>query len=111
MRNAALLSFAAWLAFAQDGNAPNFRTGISLVQLNAEVTAADGRLLTGFSKDDFRVLDEGVEQPIVQFAWDDEPLDLILLFDISGSMKPKVQEVAAAAREGVRELRPGDRDL
>ena len=38
-----------------------------------------------------------------------KPLDLILLFDVSGSMRPKVQEVAAAAREGVQELRRGDR--
>jgi VWFA-related protein len=45
----------------------------------------------------------------VQFSWDEEPLDLILLFDVSGSMRPKVQQVAAAARQGVEELRRGDR--
>ena len=55
------------------------------------------------------MLDEGKEQPILHFSAGEEPLDLILLFDVSGSMRPKVQEVAAAAREGVQELRPGDR--
>src|SRR5215475_6441274 len=107
MRVGVILGLAVWAAFSQD--APTFRTGVALVQVEAEVTAADGRLLTGFSKDDFRILDEGVEQPIAQFSWDEEPLDLILLFDISGSMRPKVQQVAAAARQGVQELKAGDR--
>jgi VWFA-related protein len=82
---------------------------VALVQVEAEVTAPDGRLLTGFQKEDFRLLDEGVEQPVAEFSWDEEPLDLILLFDVSGSMRPKVQQVAAAARQGVGELRKGDR--
>jgi VWFA-related protein len=107
MRAFAILGLAVWAAICQE--APTFRTGIALVQIEAEVTAADGRILTGFTKDDFRVLDDGVEQPITQFSWDEEPLDLILLFDISGSMRPKVQQVAEAARQGVAELRPGDR--
>ncbi len=90
-------------------NAPTFRTAISLVHVDAEVTAADGRILDGLKKDDFQVFDEGKPQNIVQFSEGEEPLDLILLFDVSGSMRVKVAEVAAAARQGVRELRPGDR--
>jgi VWFA-related protein len=105
MRLAAVLLFACGV-YAQD--TPVFRTDISLVHVDAEVTAADGRILTGFSKEDFRVLDEGKEQPVLYFSAGQEALDLILLFDVSGSMRPKVEEVAAAAREGVRELRQGD---
>ncbi len=101
-----LLTCLSW-AFAQE--APTFKTGISLVHVDAEVTAADGSILTGFHKSDFRVLDEGKEQPIVQFSEGEEALDLILLFDVSGSMRPKVAEVAAAAHQGMQELRPGDR--
>jgi VWFA-related protein len=71
--------------------------------------AGDGRMLTGFTKEDFRVFDHGKEQPIAHFSAGEVPLDLILLFDISGSMKPKVELVASAAREGMAELRPGDR--
>jgi VWFA-related protein len=106
MRFTALLAFAA-AAAAQE--TPTFRTGVSLVHVDAEVAAADGRILTGFTKNDFRVLDQGKEQPILHFSSGEDPLDLILLFDISGSMKSKVQEVAVAAREGVQELRDGDR--
>src|SRR3954466_10652032 len=94
-------------ALAQD--APIFKTAVSLVHVDAEVTAQDGRVLDGFTKDDFRIFDEGKPQPIVNFSAGEEALDLILLFDVSGSMRPKIAEVAAAAREGVQELRKGDR--
>lgn len=106
MRLLLLLTFLSW-AFAQES--PTFRTGVSLVHVDAQVTEADGRLLDGFSKDDFRILDEGKPQPIAQFATGQESLDLILLFDVSGSMKEKVAEVAKAARQGMQELRHGDR--
>jgi VWFA-related protein len=99
--------FLAAVAFAQ--TAPVFRAGLSLVHVDAEVIAPDGRILTGFSKDDFRVLDQGTPQPLVNFSAEENPLDLILLFDISGSMRPVVERVAAAARQGLRELRSGDR--
>ena len=111
MRMVWALLLAAALAPAQDKAQDKavFHAGIALVHVDAEVTAADGRILTGFTRDDFRVFDEGKEQPILQFATEEEPLDLILLFDISGSMRAVVQRVAEAAREGFRELRAGDR--
>jgi VWFA-related protein len=106
------MRFTALLLLALASGAqetPTFKTRVSLVHVDAEVVGEDGRIVTGFTKDDFRVLDQGKEQPILHFSSGEDPLDLILLFDISGSMKPKVQEVAAAAREGVQELRQGDR--
>jgi VWFA-related protein len=78
------------------------------VHADAEVVE-DGRILTGFTKDDFRILDEGKSQPIVQFSAGEEALDLILLFDISGSMRAAVSKVAAASHQALQELRQGDR--
>ena len=69
----------------------------------------NGRILTGFTKDDFRVLDEGKPQPIAQFSAGEQALDLILLFDISGSMRVVVSAVASASRQALQELRSGDR--
>ena len=86
-----------------------FRTGVALVHVDAEVTDHEGRILAGLTKDDFRVFDEGKEQTITGFSADLEPLDLILLFDISGSMRAVVQRAAEGAREGLAELRAGDR--
>jgi len=96
-------------AFAPAQDRAVFRTGVSLVHVDAEVVSRDGRILNGFVKDDFRVLDEGKPQTIVSFSAEEEPLDLILLFDISGSMRAVVEGVAAAAHQGLRELRQGDR--
>ena len=64
---------------------PTFRADVSLVHVDAEVLE-DGRVLTGFGKDDFRILDEGKPQTVLHFSAGEQALDLILLFDISGSM-------------------------
>lgn len=87
---------------------PTFRAEVDLLHVDAEVME-DGRVLTGFGKDDFRILDEGKPQPVLHFSAGDQPLDLILLFDVSGSMGLVVTAVAAAAHQGLQELRAGDR--
>lgn len=107
MRLLAALLLTIALAPAQDDTV--FRAGVALVHVDAQVTGPDGRILTGFTKDDFRVFDDGKEQAIVNFSAEEQPLDLILLFDVSGSMRPVVERVAASARQAFQELRPGDR--
>ena len=86
-----------------------FRAGVSLVRVDTEAAAEDGRIIGNLRKEDFRVFDNGKEQTIVHFAAAEEPLDLILLFDISGSMKAVLEKVAGAAHEGLQALQPGDR--
>jgi VWFA-related protein len=86
-----------------------FQSGISLVHVDAEVLSSDNRILTGFSKQDFRIFDDGHEQPILNMLREEQPLDLILLFDISASMRGVVREVASAADTGLQQLRTGDR--
>jgi VWFA-related protein len=106
MRLAAIGIACALLASAQE--TPQFRSDVALVHVDVEVT--DGtRTLDGFHKDDFAVKDKGAPQSILYFSQDEEPLDLILLFDVSGSMKTSVERVAASAHTALAELRPGDR--
>ena len=107
-----LVRILAWIAggtlvcSAQD--TPLFRTDISLVRVDAEVT--DGtQLLAGLHKEDFLIKDNGQPQPILYFSQDVLPLDLILLFDISGSMRPNVQKAAVTARVALAELHRADR--
>jgi VWFA-related protein len=91
---------------AQEGTV--FKTGVSLVHVDAEVT--DGtRLLTGFHKEDFQVSDNGSPQKILYFSAEETPLDVILLFDISGSMQPKLEKLATSAHAALAQLRKGDR--
>ncbi len=102
----ALLIFAT-LACPQDD--PVFRSGVSLVRVDAQATDSTGALVEGLTKDDFRVLDEGAPQTLVNFSFAQEPLDLILLFDTAGSMHSKLLEVVRATQLGFNELRKGDR--
>jgi VWFA-related protein len=103
------LAFMAACLVLQAQEEVTFRAGVSLIHVDAEVASADGRLIAGLKKGDFRVLDNGKPQEIVQFSSDEEPLDLVLLFDVSGSMRAVVQAVAVAAHQGLEELRQGDR--
>jgi VWFA-related protein len=85
-----------------------FKTGVSDVRVDVQVT--DGsQLIKDLTKDDFAVTDEGQPQSIVSFAHGDEPVTLILLLDISGSMQKYIDEIATEARESLEHLRPGDR--
>jgi lipid-binding SYLF domain-containing protein len=92
-----------FVAALQAQTTPTFRTEVTLVHADAEVVE-NGRILNGFTKSDFRILDEGKPQPIVQFSAGEEALDLILLFDISGSMQFVVSQVAAASRQAFQEI-------
>ncbi len=100
--------FALGLACLSLAQEPVFRADLSLVHVDAEVT--DGtRTLTGFHKEDFVVKDNGRPQPILYFSEDVEPLDLILLFDVSGSMRTNLEGVAVSSSTALAELRQGDR--
>jgi VWFA-related protein len=89
------------LAIAQESTV--FKTSVSLVHVDAEVT--DGtRLLAGLHKEDFQVFDNGAPQTILYFSHEETPLDLILLFDISGSMMPKLKKLAASAHASLAQL-------
>lgn len=94
---------SAWAA-----QEPLFRAETALVRVHAEVLGATGPL-TQLERGDFLVFDNDRPQTLVHFSLSDEPLDLVLLFDVSGSMEASVREMAERAREALAELRRGDR--
>ena len=85
-----------------------FKSEVNLVRVDAEV-ADGGRPLAGLKKEDFVVHDNGAEVALNGIGREEVPLDLILMFDVSGSMRPAVQAVADVTWEAFRELREGDR--
>jgi VWFA-related protein len=103
----ALVILGAASAFPQDDVL--FRSGVSLVRVDAQAIDGRGRVVAGLTKDDFRVLDESKPQTLVSFSYEEEPLDLILLFDTAGSMRGKLLSVVRATELGFHELRKGDR--
>ena len=85
-----------------------FRSSASLVALN--VTVTDGsKLVTGLSRDDFEVYEDGVQQELRFFEASAVPMDVILLLDTSSSMRDKMGTVHDAARGFMQMLRPEDR--
>jgi hypothetical protein len=99
------LVLAAAVCFAQD---PVFRTGVSLVRVDAQV-AHGGETIEGLEKQDFAIRDNGQPRPILYCSQEEEPLDLLLLLDISSSMQVSIRRLAAASHAALAELRPGDR--
>jgi VWFA-related protein len=93
---------------AQDA-VPIFRAEVSLVKVDFEVKESKGGAPADFTKDDFVVFDENQPQQVVHFERQSVPLDLLLLLDISGSMRRSLEDVAAASRAALAHLHPGDR--
>ncbi len=69
----------------------------------------NGDTLKGLTKDDFVVTDQGKPQQIAYFGKEKDPLDLLLLLDISGSMREHIEQMSHTARQALGVLAPGDR--
>ncbi len=87
---------------------PAFQTGVALVHVDAEVTVG-GQTVHGLTAGDFRVTDDGQPQQIRYFSPEEQPLDVILLVDVSSSMQPVVGRIASTAGLALSELHSDDR--
>lgn len=76
---------------------------VSVVSLNTQNPS------TLLQQKDFRVLEDGRPQEIAFFAAADAPFDLVLLLDLSGSIKDKLKLVRQSAKRFVDATRPIDR--
>jgi VWFA-related protein len=104
----AILGLVCLAAIGQSDVPPTFQAGVSLVRVDAEVMEGS-RVVRGLQLGHFRVFDNGREVELKAVSQDSMPLDLFLLFDVSGSMRPALEEVAKGARAALRQLRRGDR--
>jgi Ca-activated chloride channel family protein len=73
------------------------RIDSALVLIPVRVTNPLGVSIDGLRRDSFRLLEDSVEQTITTFVTEDAPVSVGLVFDISGSMRPKVQKSTEAA--------------
>jgi VWFA-related protein len=81
------------------------------VVLTLTVVDGDGRPVTGLTREDFRVLEDGVEQEIMEFAVEERPLRIALVLDTSGSMRQELTQVQLAAAGFLDVLRQPDRAM
>jgi Ca-activated chloride channel family protein len=69
------------------GGPVTFRAGSSLVLVEVSVLDSHDRPATRLTRDQFRVWDDGREQPIRFFVHDDAPVSIAIILDSSGSME------------------------
>lgn len=87
---------------------PIFRGGSDAVRVFVTVTDRDGRLVTTLTQDNFEVRDEGRPQPIIQFDNRPQPIRLIVMLDVSGSMEGNLPLLRAAGAQLFARLRTDD---
>ena len=83
----------------------------TLISVPVSVSDREGRYIPGLKKADFTLYQNGVEQNIALFETYDEPLNIALLLDTSGSAKESLAQIKAAAADFIELLNPNDRCL
>lgn len=94
-------------AFGQDDD-KELKIESSIVVLNASIKDLGGRHVPGLRQTQFKVFEDGVEQPIDFFSAEDTPFAAVILLDTSGSMEERVSLARAAAIRFLDGLRVSD---
>jgi VWFA-related protein len=84
------------------------RVDTNLVLVPVSVCDPTNHPVTGLEREHFKLFDDHVEQKLTHFAMDDEPVAVGLVFDISGSMGPKLRVSRQAAAQFFRSANPAD---
>ena len=91
------------------GQAPTFTSRRDVVRLDVLVSRA-GKPVLGLKPQDFRIKDNGVVQEAEYLSFDEVPLNVILTFDVSGSMAgDRLHDLREAGRAVIDQFRAGDR--
>lgn len=83
-------------------NSPDIEDGAlkletHLVNLNVSATDRAGRALRGLKPEDFSVYEDGVKQQVSFFSPEESQFNLVLLIDLSASMKDEIELIKETA--------------
>ncbi len=110
MRELAVLSLllAATLPFAQDQpllfHATSELVLVDVQVLHTKTSAPAPSLQAG----DFQISEEGVPQQIIHFSRDEFPLSVVLLFDLTDSVRTELKRLAEGATTALEHFKPAD---
>jgi len=85
-----------------------YKVDVDLVLVPVTITDPMNRLVTGLEKDNFVVEDNGQRQEIRHFSSEDAPISLGVIFDMSGSMKDKIEKAREAVVDFFKTANPQD---
>jgi VWFA-related protein len=80
-----------------------------LMRFNASVTDRHGRAIGGMKESDFTVFENGIERRVTNVVPTNEPFNLVLLLDVSGSVEERIDFIRKAARDFLSTASPQDR--
>jgi len=80
-----------------------------LMRFNASVMDRNGRAIGGMRESDFTVYENGLERQVTNVLPTNEPFNLVLLLDVSGSVEERMDFIRKAARDFLRTTSPQDR--
>jgi hypothetical protein len=105
-----LLAIALWTPIlCAESEAPTFRSDVSMGRLDVQVLDGAKRTIPSLFADDFILSYQGNRIPVRDFSYEQLPVDVLLLLDTSGSMRPHMERVASAAHRALAILGAGDR--
>jgi VWFA-related protein len=93
----------------QDSQQPSIKIGTNLVTVPVIVTDRYGRFVTGLTRNDFTVREEGAPHKIEDFSSTEAPFSVALLIDTSRSTQNKLGKIRKAAETFIKQLLPNDR--
>lgn len=103
-----LLSVAFSLSvFAQDDD-DVIKVDSSIVVVNAAITDAKGKPVSGLKQNQFKLFVDGAEQEIISFTTEKTPFAAVILLDTSGSMEQRISLARSAAMQFLDGLRLDD---
>jgi len=104
-----LLAAASCLRATDDQSTPVFHSEVSVGRIDALVLDGAQRPIANLANEDFVLRQDGKTIPIRETGFESLPVDVLLLLDVSGSMRVHVQRVADAAHEALAVLGNQDR--
>src|SRR3954469_9478742 len=105
-----IVLFTLSCSFAQEKDPVDvIKVDTNLVVFDAQVIdKKTGRVIGDLKKDDFELTDNGAKQQIDYFSRDELPLAIILLLDVSRSVRPIIHDVRDGALNALQRLKPDD---
>jgi VWFA-related protein len=92
------------------------QTPDDVIRINTELVVVDaqvinkktGRLIGSLKREDFQLYEDGVKQELTFFSQDKLPLSIVLLFDLTDTVRPVLKPLARGALAALEHLKPED---
>ena len=92
------------------------KDAVDVVKVNTDLVVFDVQVidkttksvLTDLTQADFEIFDRGKKQTVTYFSHDELPLSIMLLLDVSNSVRPFIRRIRDGALEALRHLKAED---